>query len=498
MKRSINKLKRLSLVVLLSTSLSNCNDDFFDSQPDNLLSKESIFKNRQQTERWWAGLFSNIQDIWNYPYGYQYGLMSDEMDASNWTNPSINSGSISADNYYFPFINYYERIRLSTIFMENIDKNDEILALNNGPEIIRQYKGEAQFLRAYYYWIMMKHLGPVAIQPLQSGSPDDSYQIPRSTWSECVEFVLAEMAEAKQNLPTDYYQGGTADIDGTQVGRINKIIVEAVESQILLYNASPLFNGNTELADFRNFDGTQLIPQSYDSNKWAIAASAAKEAIDIAEANGKALYHDSNSDPFIAAYNSVKKLYWEGWNTEGIWLRPSSQNYSWEIHSAPRSTQNTGYNGLGVVQRLVDDFRMNNGESIEESTTYTETGYAPSNTPYYSAGTNNMYVGREPRFYAWINFNGATHPSIPRANQPYVQFFSTGNSGKVGAPRDWPKTGYTVRKNVHPSFRSDQNTFGRPAMLIRLAELYLNYAEALNESNPEPFRCFIISKQSKN
>lgn len=85
----------------------------------------------------------------------------------------------------------------------------------------------------------MKHLGPVAIQPLQSGSPDDSYQIPRSTWSECVEFVLAEMAEAKQNLPTDYYQGGTADIDGTQVGRINKIIVEAVESQILLYNASP-------------------------------------------------------------------------------------------------------------------------------------------------------------------------------------------------------------------------------------------------------------------
>lgn len=105
--------------------------------------------------------------------------------------------------------------------------------------------------------------------------------------------VLAEMAEAKQNLPTDYYQGGTADIDGTQVGRINKIIVEAVESQILLYNASPLFNGNTELADFRNFDGTQLIPQSYDSNKWAIAASAAKEAIDIAEANGKALYHDS-------------------------------------------------------------------------------------------------------------------------------------------------------------------------------------------------------------
>lgn len=62
---------------------------------------------------------------------------------------------------------------------------------------------------------------------------------------------LQKWQNAKQNLPTDYYQGGTADIDGTQVGRINKIIVEAVESQILLYNASPLFNGNTVLAEFQ-------------------------------------------------------------------------------------------------------------------------------------------------------------------------------------------------------------------------------------------------------
>ncbi|WP_223548929.1 MULTISPECIES: RagB/SusD family nutrient uptake outer membrane protein [Aestuariivivens] len=484
MERFKHKIKNTVLGALIIFSIAGCNDDFFDTQPDNLLSIESIFENRQQTERWWAGLFSSIQDIWAYPYNYQYGLMCDEMDASNWTNPSINSGAISADSYYFGFTGHYEKIRLATIFLENIDNNDEILALNNGPEIIRQYKGEAQFLRAYNYWVMMKHLGPVVIQPLEVGSPDGDYQIPRSTWSECIDFVLSEMAQAKEKLPVDYFQSGTAVVDGTQVGRINKMIVEAVESQILLYNASPLFNGNTELADFKNLDGTQLIPQTYDANKWTLAANAAKEAIDLAEANGKGLYQASGADAFTTAYNSVKNLYWDGWDVEGIWLRPSTGSYNWEIHCAPRSTQNTGYNGLAVVQRLVDDFRMSDGESIEDSQTYTETGYSGSSTPYYAAGTNNMYVDREPRFYAWINFNGAVHPSIPRAGQPYVEFYNTGNSGKNGAPRDWPKTGYTVRKNTHPAFRSDQGTFGRPAMLIRLAELYLNYAEALNEADP--------------
>lgn len=481
----MHKLKyKIITFALLTFSIVGCSDDFFDSQPDNLLSTDNIFENKAQTERWWAGLFTTIQDIWDYPYNYQYGLMSDEMDASNWTNPSMNSGAITSENYYFGFMNYYERIRLATIFLENIDNNDEILALNGGQEIIRQYKGEAQFLRAYYYWIMMKHLGPVSIQPLESGSPTDDYQIPRSTWTECVEFVLSELEQAKQKLPVDYYQSGTTVVDGTQVGRINKMIVEAVESQILLYNASPLFNGNSELANFKNLDGTQLIPQEYVASKWSLAATAAKEAIDIAEANGKALYQAGGSDTFTAAFNSVKNLYWDGWNVEGIWLKPSTNSYNWEIHAVPRSTQNTGYNGVAVVQRLVDDFRMATGETIEESNDYTETGNASGSTSYYADGTNNMYVNREARFYAWVTFNGSTHPSISKSGEPYVEFFNTGNSGKAESPRDWPKTGYTVRKNIHPSFRSDQGSFGRPAMLIRLAELYLNYAEALNESNP--------------
>src|SRR5690606_40373658 len=90
----------------------------------------------------------------------------------------------------------------------------------------------------------------------------------------------------------------TTTVDGTQLGRINKMIVEAVKSEITLFSASPLYNGNPDLANWRNPDGKQLISQTPDPNKWKIAADQAKKAIDLAEANGKALYVKTGKDDF--------------------------------------------------------------------------------------------------------------------------------------------------------------------------------------------------------
>ena len=485
MKRFM-KIKVIICSILVGTLITACDKDYFDTQPDNLLSVEGIFTNRAQTERWWAGLFSNIPDIWDQPYSFQYGITTDEIDASNWINPGINSGAISPDGSPSNFTSLYERIRLSTIFLENVDKNFEILELEGGDNIIKQYKGEARFLRGYYYWLMMKDLGPVAIAPLISGTSKDDYQIPRSTWDECVTFVLSEIAASKADLPVDYMLDATS-VDGTQIGRINKIIATALESQILLYHASPLFNGNTELADFKNLDGTVLFNQTYDANRWDLAAQKSKEAIDIAEANGKSLFRVDNADPFRAGFLSSRNLYWDGWRTEGIWIRPASSVYSWEIHAAPRSTAGTAYNGIAVVQSLVDEYRMADGKTIQDSGIYNEDTYTSTGTTYYAEGTNTMYTNREPRFYAHVTFNGADNPGAEKSGvaNSRVEFFLNGTSGKSASPRDWPKTGYTGRKNIHPTFSLNPAVnVSRPAMLIRLAELYLNYAEALNETKP--------------
>jgi len=489
-KNLLRTISIYSCCLILLTAPSACNDSYFDTQPDNLVTLDDIFSNRGQTERWLAGLYSLVPDIWNADqFVYVYTNTTDEMDVSNWNNPAINSGALSPSTTPSRWNQYYEKIRLASIFLERIDGNQEIQGLVNGAQLIKQYRGEARFLRAYYYWLIMKDVGPAVIMPLTPGTPEDDFQIPRSSWDECVDFVLSELALAKEDLPlNNYVIGSDTELDATQTGRINQIIATAVESQILLFHASPLYNGNTEMSDFRNLDGKQLISQTADPSRWERAATAAKAAIDIAEANGKSLFRVENEDPFRAAFLSCRNLFWDGWKAEGIWLRTANDISGWERRVAPRSVQGTGYNGLAVVQRLVDDFRMVDGSDIHNTELdYREDRYVDEATPYYVAGTNTMYTQREPRFYVNITFNGAVNPGVAKSgdNNSRVEFFNTGTSGKAGAPRDWPTTGYVARKNIHPTYSaSPAVNVARPTMVIRLGELYLNYAEALNEATP--------------
>lgn len=481
-------LKKLFFLAMVIVTLmpTGCKKGFFDTVPDNLISIDGVFTNRGQTERWLAGLYSSIPDPWATSEGLQFHITTDEADLSNWQNPALNSGALAATSLNLSSGGYYEKMRLATILLENIDKNQEILALNNGAEIIKRYKGEAQFLRAYYHWILMKQFGPIELAPTKSGSPTDDYQVPRSSWDECVAFVLKEMEEAKQKLPENNFTVGTAEVDPARTGRINQIIVSAVQAQILLFHASPLYNGNIELGDFKNFDGKQLFNQTYDASRWVKAATAAKAAIDMAEANGKKLFKVNDADPFRAAFLSCRNLYWDGWKEEGLWLRVANSSGAYEYSAAPRSSQGTAWNGVALVQELVDDFRMKDGTEIGGAG-YNENTYTNTGNAYYVAGTNTMYTNREPRFYVDVTFNGSVTPCVAKAgaNNARVEFFLTGNSGKAGETRNWPKTGYTSRKNIHPTFSFSPYVYvARPAMMIRLAELYLIYAEALNESEP--------------
>lgn len=464
--------------------MSSCKKGFLDTVPDNITTLENVFTNRNMSMQWLARIYSAVPDIWLTPYTTQWAGMSDEMDYT-WISLPINNGALVPDGTAGYWQSYYQAIRNSAIFLKNIDKNKEILDLDNGAMLIQQYKGEARFLRAYFYFQLMKTYGPVVLLGEEPGDVNTNYQTPRSTWSECVAYVVSEMEKSKLDVPDAHVQSGSPDL--TQTGRITKGIVMAAISQVLLYDASPLFNGNTEMNDFKNFDGKVLISQTYDANKWKKAADAAKAVIDL---NKWQLYKETNADPFRAAFLSVKNLYWSGWQTEGIFLRPSTAvndgNYGWSRHCAPRNSNGTAWNGMGVLQEQVDAYRMSNGLPITQAGSgYTETGFTTAKAGYYVANTSNMYVNREPRFYADVTFSGSEVPVVPTSGQTYVGFFYTGNSGKQGAARDWPKSGYTARRNLHPSTNfGTGNYINRPAMLIRLAEIYLNYAEALNEFNP--------------
>jgi hypothetical protein len=481
MKTSLKKYM-VSGCMLAILVFSGCRKGYLDTVPDNITTLDNVFTNRVMSEEWLARIYNRIPDPWNQPYTTQWSGMTDEVDYT-WIALPMNNGALVPDGSGGYWNSYYESIRMAAIFLENIDRNAEMLALSNGPQLVKQYKGEARFLRAYYYFQLMKIYGPVVLMGENSGTVDSDYQLPRNTWDDCVKYVLEELDKAAVDVPEVHTTGsGAADL--VQTGRITKGIIAALKSQVLLFNASPLYNGNSDLTDFKNLDGTLLINSSYDAEKWKKAADAAKAVIDM---NRWSLYQETNADPFTAAFNSTRNLFWNGWKQEGIWLRPSSSYfYEWERHCAPRNTQGNAWNGIAVFQELVDAYRMENGLDISHPASgYSESGFTSGKEGFYADNISNMYVGREPRFYAHITFNGASLPTVPRAGESFVGFYLSGNSGKQGAPRDWPKTGYTARKNIHPSSQYNPVTsVGRPAMLIRLAEIYLNYAEALNEYQP--------------
>src|SRR5688572_2242751 len=240
-------------------TIGGCKKGYLDTVPDNITTLENVFTNRNMSEQWLANVYSVMPDIWNQPYTTQWSGMCDEVDYT-WISLPINNGALVPDGSAGYWNSYYQAIRNAAIFVKNIDKNEEMKALVNGAQLIQQYKGEARFLRAYYYFLLMKIYGPVVLVGEEPGEVTTDYQIPRSTWDECVAYVLAEMEKAKQDVPEVHLvAGGTTELDKLQTGRITKPIIMAVQSQVLLYNASPLYNGNSDMSDFKNPDGKQLI-----------------------------------------------------------------------------------------------------------------------------------------------------------------------------------------------------------------------------------------------
>lgn len=477
-------------LMLIVAAFTSCKKGFFDTVPKDLVSTDVVFADKTETENWLASVYSTLADPWSTTTGsarYWAGF-TEELELSS---PSVQaSGLLSGVNAINLWTGHYQAIRMANVFMKNVDNSEtNLLKEVNGKELIQQYKGEARFLRAYYYWNLMKLYGPVILMGDDPGKYNDDYQIPRNSWKECVDYVLAEMDSAYNMVPDRYLVAGGTE-DATQAGRINKLVIDAVKSQVLLFDASPLYNGNPDFANYKNGDGKQLMNTTYDAGKWAKAAAAAKLAIDHAKANGKSIFKVTNADPFVAAFNSYRDLFLTGWSTEGIWTRAVTAYQTWENDAAPRAVNGTAFNAaLSVPQEMVDKFRMINGKAIDEAgSNYNAAGFtAIAKSGYYVAGTSNMYVNREPRFYNTITFNGAAIPFVAKSGQTYVQFWPSGNSGNAnGSEIKFPRTGYLVRKHTNPS-RNLSNNAGnvvRPAMYIRLAELYLNYAEALNEADP--------------
>lgn len=506
-------MRRIVLIyfALSAFLFSSCND-FLDKEPDDALTLEMVFDDKQRVEEWLAGIYLNIPLV---GYFEQFGATYFSDDAQlapalgqfdvtfNWivvnnqggVNPTVKP---SVDYWG----EYYKSVRSAYILLKNIKPlPDQGLRESD----VEQMKMEARFLIAYYYSRLLEIYGPFPLvtQAISSDTPLNELLLPRTPYENIVQWLDNEFLELSEFFPAVYSN------PDKMFGRPTKGLCLALRSRMWLYAASPLFNGNPDYADMKNPDGTPIFPAQYDADKWKKAADATRGFLDLAETGVYELYTEryknGEIDPFLSFQNLFLKT--ADKNKEIIFARPRGENHYINVVGNPRGVAGrAGY--YGSTQNLADVFFMKNGLSpiqgyesngnpiINSVSGYSEEGFTNSqifypNTSYnmggadareglvVDAGTFMMYANREPRFYITLWYDNEWIPLVQRK----TQFKSGGLDG--GPTHDSPQCGYLTRKGVNPEADPRNQKFPyQPSILLRLGEFYLNYAEALNEAKP--------------
>lgn len=479
----------ISMGVVLLTSCSK----YLDKKPDNLLTDEQIWKTRANAE-------SYLYNIYNYCVGYgtdaDVGLYANAglSDESSITIPStvirqMVSGNWNASDWsYYNWGGYYVGIRKSFTFEDNIDKvpSDQL-----SDDLKKQYKAENRFLRGYFYWMLLRQYGPFVKLTKVESQYTDFNKFPRAPFDTCIAYINELMDQAATGLPFVWSSSSNN-------GRVTKGACLAIKAKVAQWAASPLWNGNSSFTTFKNQDGTPLAPAGYDQNKWKIAASAAKAVID--SGYYRLFTNLDNGGSSFDPYLSVRDLFLTNWNNEIIMATMNWNRWGWTICVSPGPA---GYNLYNATQNIVDAFYMSNGKPITDPTSgYVETGFAAKSGQNYweqKTGDWNMYANREPRFYAYIAYNG--RPVLPATTVDDRNYFSSDNNkdgngriefyynGKAGMVSQGSNvtTGYLPIKLVSPNdnLRSmGAGAYRSPYILIRYSEILLDYVEALNEYDP--------------
>lgn len=353
----------LSLFMVMATG---CND-FLDKAPDDQLTMEMIFSDKVRTEDWLAGVYSSVPSpMWGYFKDQGYNIMGDDITIPQdwspygWANVyAYTTGNWSPISDWNP--NYWvelpKRIRAGLIFLEKVRVIPEI---DLTEAYVNQMKNEVRFLIAYYYSLMIELYGPIPFTPgviYPVDASESELMTPQVPYDQIVDWIDKELLDVSKNLPAVY--PSNADW-----GKATSIMALAIRAKTLLYAASPLFNGNPDLKDWKNSEGENLFASSEDINKWKRAADAHLELINAAEAAGYKLYYEKNPDgsidPFMSYYNMSLKRFSDR-NTEIIFGRPFNQDLEyWQDHHLPKGIK--GNAAMGVTQELVDAFYMKNGE----------------------------------------------------------------------------------------------------------------------------------------
>ena len=507
----MKKIKFILYTLLVSFIFSSC--DFLDIVPDERPKEEDAFEDVQAAERFLYSCYAYLPSP-NSGSGSLDFMTGDEVVTAfeHEAFAGFPKGNYTAANPVISYWNtFFQGIRQCYIMLNNVDK-----VPNLPKETLEDYKAQAKFLIAYYHFLLARCYGPVILIKEEPSivTPANEY-LPRTNFEEVVTFICDLFDEAAKTLPSER--------NTRSYGLATNIAAKSLKAKMLLYAASPLFNGNAKFfADFVDKEGNKLMPTEYDPNKWILAKNALKEAIDLAHSGGHALYtntdlNQGNKEPLDPIQHRLRYNIIEKGNEEIIWADSRGEGYYGIQNKSLPYVSSATWNGVAPTLNMLKRFYTENGLPIEADPTFdtntmfdlVSVGENHAHIAEQGARTTKFNLDREPRFYAWVAFQGGFYEVLSAAvnggyaNDPsYKKYSKTGQGklvcdfvlggncarGTVGNIRanNYSPTGYLNKKGVDPGFEVAKSLKGPrnyPWPLIRLADLYLAYAEACVETN---------------
>lgn len=490
------RFKNITLLFFFAIALFACNKDFLNTKPLGEVSSQDVWKDGALTEAFVTDIYNGLGNG-----GFDEQMLASLTDEAVFTHTgrsinTVNEGSLSPSNTgwvsgTYSWGNMYSRIRACNVALENI-----ATATFDDQPLKDRLNGEAHFLRAYFYHQLVRYYGGVPLIDKSYGLNED-YTIARSSFSDCVNFIVKECDDA------------IALLEGTNMGkgRATANAARALKSRILLYAASDMHDIPTLQSKTTFLNGySNLEVLGYTSGdrnaRWQAAKVAAKAVMDAA-GSGYKLDLNAPASAMEGRNNYMSIAMGGGSKAPGVDASAASEIIFGRYFVAERD-EGGSYQGLyngpngyhnwagnTPIGLLVDDYEMMDG-----------TKFSWSN----SSQKANPYKNRDPRFYASILYDGADWKprdlisgNVDPANQIQTGQYDLKIGGNLvnfngldtrsSTIEDWngSRTGYYVRKFIDPDPAIVDNNTRQylPWPFFRYTEAVFNYIEACIELGEE-------------
>ncbi|GAA6530153.1 starch-binding protein [Segatella asaccharophila] len=497
--------KHIQIICLLTLVLTSCN--YLDVVPPETADLKDTMKDREAALEFLYSCYAGIPSLFTDAL-YQYYNSSDEFALPPlWVKDAqkVSWNEVSPTNTVGPWNTCYNNLGQCHIFLKELDE----LNPNGVTEDDKvRWKAEVKFCEAFYHFTLLNAYGPIPLVTKYYSQNTATSDFPgRSPYDVCVDSISNWFDEAAENLP--------ATVQEDELGRATSTACKALKARLLVYAASPLWNGSFPYSSWKNKDGQELVSHTYDANKWKRALEACNDAITWATTQGeRSLFNLATSESIrnnenvpLPTIDNVDSTFKERvmlmrylmtttedeGNKETIFgvIATTSTWYDNIRASIPHAVTKYngspvgGYGGISPYLYTVEHFYTIDGRLPEEDSTFPKQSDWFTSAKLSNSNIIKLNVDREPRFYAWLGYDGGEYSSFLSDGSPLVIQARVSSQQGYNPDlynRDNNVTGYFSKKWVQPNIKWRSSDNGNnisipPYPIIRLAELYLDRAE---------------------